>query len=146
MSDNQLKPCPFCGADAELCENKTHDFFVRCVDTRCHARTRNYHENSVGAIDSWNERHYDRGLGKMVIETDEYGDVHYRIDSNAYLVSQDDMEHFNSYVANLRQLVSDLWDFTIVGTNTPHLFSAEWHAQACAIRDRARELGVEVAQ
>lgn len=146
MTDNQLKPCPFCGADAELCENKTHDFFVRCTDTGCHARTRNYHENSVGAIDAWNERHYDRSLGKMAIETDDYGNVHYRIDSNAYLVSQDDMERFSRCVADLRQLVSDLWDFAIIGKDTPPIFTAQWHECAVKMRDRALALGIEVAQ
>lgn len=146
MTDEKLKPCPFCGADAELCENKTHDFFVRCTDTGCHARTRNHHENSVGAIDAWNERYYDRGHGKMVIETDEYGNVHYKIESNAYVVSQDDMERFASSVADLRQLVSDLWDFAIIGTNTPPVFTAQWHERAVMLRDRARDLGIEVRQ
>lgn len=142
--DDELRACPFCGGDAELCENKTHDFFVRCTDTGCHARTRNYHENSVGAIDSWNGRHYDRRLGKLVIETDDYGNVCYKVESNAYVLSQSDMESYARCVNDLRQLVRDLWDFAIIGTNTPPLFSAEWHMQACAIRDRALELGIEV--
>lgn len=51
-----LLPCPFCGSRAELCETKTHDYFVRCTDAVCHARTRNYHENDIGAITGWNAR------------------------------------------------------------------------------------------
>lgn len=148
----ELKPCPFCGSPAELCENKTHDFFVRCTDTCCHARTRNHHENSVSAIDSWNERHYDRGLGKMVIETDEYGDVHYRIDSNAYLVSQEDMERFNSYVENLRELVRGL-DHCMRSTSSSSDECAGCPLQGwstdgfqCTKSDRMRDLGIEVAQ
>ena len=133
----QLKPRPFCGADAELCENKTHDFFVRCTDTGCHARTRNHHENSVGAIDAWNERYYDRSHGKMVIETDGYGNIHYKIESNAYVVSQDDMERFSRCVADLRQLGSDLY---------LQLRNAYDSKELDEFRERMHALGIEVRQ
>lgn len=63
-------------------------------------------------------------------------------DENAKL--REDAERFSRCVADLRQLVSDLWEFTIIGKDTPPIFTAQWHARACAIRDRARDLGVEV--
>lgn len=54
--NDQLKPCPFCGSTAELLHTKTWDYFVRCTDKGCAARTRQYHENNVGAVDAWNKR------------------------------------------------------------------------------------------
>lgn len=51
-----LKPCPFCGSPAELLHTKAWDYFVRCTDKGCAARTRQHHENDVGAVDAWNTR------------------------------------------------------------------------------------------
>lgn len=59
MTDNrttELLPCPFCGGEAELWHNKTWDYVVRCTNKGCAARTRQYHENSNGAVDAWNTR------------------------------------------------------------------------------------------
>lgn len=53
---NQLLPCPFCGSPAELLHTKAWDYFVRCTDKGCAARTRQYHENNVGAVNAWNAR------------------------------------------------------------------------------------------
>ena len=53
---SELKPCPFCGGEAELWHNKTWDYVVRCTNKGCAARTRQYHENSNGAVDAWNTR------------------------------------------------------------------------------------------
>lgn len=52
----ELKPCPFCGSPAELLHTKTWDYFVRCTDRGCAARTRQYHENETGAVNAWNAR------------------------------------------------------------------------------------------
>lgn len=57
---NELKPCPFCGGDAELRETSSHDYFIRCTNKQCASRTRNYHENKNGAISAWNTR-YETG-------------------------------------------------------------------------------------
>lgn len=51
-----LKPCPFCGSPAELVINSSGDDFVRCSNKSCACRTRQYHENKNGAIQSWNGR------------------------------------------------------------------------------------------
>lgn len=52
--DDWLKPCPFCGAPAELRHNKTWDYEVRC--TNCRAKTRQHHEDENGAVSDWNRR------------------------------------------------------------------------------------------
>lgn len=53
MTD-ELLPCPFCGGEAELWHNSTWDYVARC--TSCKARTRQHHDNCVGAIIAWNTR------------------------------------------------------------------------------------------
>lgn len=52
----KLKPCPFCGGEAELVRNSSGSYFVRCTDRQCAARTRLFHENENGARASWNRR------------------------------------------------------------------------------------------
>lgn len=52
----ELKSCPFCGSPAELTHTKTWDYYVRCTNKACAARTRQYHENDVGAVSAWNAR------------------------------------------------------------------------------------------
>lgn len=51
---SELSACPFCGGEAELKHNKTWDYFVRCKS--CGVRTRQHHENHVGAEMDWNRR------------------------------------------------------------------------------------------
>ena len=53
---NELKPCPFCGSEAETVHLRSGDDFARCTNKSCHARTRNYHEAENLAVDAWNER------------------------------------------------------------------------------------------
>ena len=50
------RPCPFCGSDAVLQRTSTWDWFVRCTNKECGARSRNFHENQAGAVTSWNRR------------------------------------------------------------------------------------------
>lgn len=50
----ELLTCPFCGGDAALERNASWDYFVRCKS--CRVRTRQHHENSVGAVLDWNRR------------------------------------------------------------------------------------------
>ena len=53
----ELRPCPFCGRDANLEVNSSGDYFVRCsAGERCSCRTRQYHENEAGAVNAWNRR------------------------------------------------------------------------------------------
>lgn len=52
----ELRPCPFCGAEAELVRNSSGNYFVRCTNKQCAAKTRLYHENENGACLAWNRR------------------------------------------------------------------------------------------
>lgn len=54
--EETLKPCPFCGAEAEIVRNGSGSYFVRCADKQCAAKTRLYHENENGARLAWNRR------------------------------------------------------------------------------------------
>lgn len=55
-----LKPCPFCGASAELKEDARHNFYVKCI--HCGARTKfcNENENENGAVMIWNSRPFEQ--------------------------------------------------------------------------------------
>jgi len=52
--DFELERCPFCGGAALLKKTSNWDYFVRCGE--CGAKTRQYHENDVGAVSAWNAR------------------------------------------------------------------------------------------
>lgn len=54
--EKTLRPCPFCGAEAEIVRNGSGSYFVRCADNQCAAKTRLYHENENGARLAWNRR------------------------------------------------------------------------------------------
>lgn len=56
MMADELKPCPFCGLDAELVRNSSGNDFVRCTNRQYAAKTRLYHENENGARLAWNRR------------------------------------------------------------------------------------------
>ena len=60
MRDNELKPCPFCGGEAELrIQNhipKGYDYTPRCKDKSCCGRlTKKYGTKSI-AVYMWNRR------------------------------------------------------------------------------------------
>lgn len=54
--DETLKPCPCCGAPAEMRHSRAGDDFVKCTNPCCGMRTKNCHENEVGARPVWNAR------------------------------------------------------------------------------------------
>lgn len=58
MTNNELKPCPFCGGEASFEQHKMRDFdvmvyYVRCC--RCGCSTSRYVERSPAAT-MWNTR------------------------------------------------------------------------------------------
>ena len=54
--EKTLRPCPFCGAEAEIVRNGSGSYFVRCTNKQCATKTRLYHENENGARLAWNRR------------------------------------------------------------------------------------------
>ena len=51
---NKLKPCPFCGGDAEI--TKWHEgYFVECKEQRC-GGTIGAYKTEEKAIEAWNTR------------------------------------------------------------------------------------------
>ena len=58
-----LKPCPFCGGDAEFCGNTQHQmFWVLCK--RCHASPGDK-RNRAEAITAWNTRPTDPEIARL---------------------------------------------------------------------------------
>lgn len=50
----RLKPCPFCGSDAEMRHGHSH-YYARCTNQECLVRTRRY-SGVADAIMAWNRR------------------------------------------------------------------------------------------
>ncbi|MBR2208098.1 MAG: Lar family restriction alleviation protein [Synergistaceae bacterium] len=56
----ELKPCPFCGGEAEVCADENEEYFVSC--TKCTALfgyctdTWGEYETEAAAIEAWNRR------------------------------------------------------------------------------------------
>ena len=69
--EEQLKKCPFCGAEAEIVRNGSGSYFVRCTNKQCAAKTRLYHENETGARMAWNKRSRIADKDAMRALTDE---------------------------------------------------------------------------
>lgn len=63
---DDLLPCPFCGAEAEMVTNRSGDNFARCTNRQCAAKTRLYHENENGARMAWNRRALPAAVGDII--------------------------------------------------------------------------------
>ena len=50
----ELKPCPFCGGEAEIRVGYNHSY-VRCSTPECYVRTRRY-KTAEEAVGLWNRR------------------------------------------------------------------------------------------
>lgn len=72
MNELELRPCPFCGGEAELCKSYGNDgqvhydtAYVRC--TKCHAKTKTVITNGYYGVkttardvmNDWNRRVYE---------------------------------------------------------------------------------------
>lgn len=49
----ELKPCPFCGKDAQMCHTGREHHHVQCVGCACHTMS---YETPIEAIEVWNRR------------------------------------------------------------------------------------------
>ena len=62
---DKLKPCPFCGGEAELFKDQHdtlkigYDYFVWCCDVECNGGTDEYTKSDL-AIKKWNTRTPDK--------------------------------------------------------------------------------------
>lgn len=55
--DGELKPCPFCGGEAQMDRFENCAYVVRCKNLKCPAaRTMNYNETMQKAAKRWNDR------------------------------------------------------------------------------------------
>ena len=54
---DELKPCPFCGGDAEIYDFKDGRYFVGCSNTNCDVYPyTSIHYDKEDAIAAWNRR------------------------------------------------------------------------------------------
>lgn len=60
--NNALKPCPFCGGQANVIEYLFHGLYgVKCQ--KCKAETYQFYESEEEAIEAWNRRAGERKEG-----------------------------------------------------------------------------------
>ena len=65
MTTTKLKPCPFCGGEAQLRSQKIYggeSYWVLC--RKCFSTQEPYHTKAVEAIAAWNRRYPVKGKGK----------------------------------------------------------------------------------
>ena len=78
MSENKLKPCPFCGLKAELREESDHHgkyFYLGCSDQKCIAYNIVYtlpENEKDNSIKVWNSR---PEISRLQIKIMEWADV-----------------------------------------------------------------------
>ena len=69
MSDERIKPCPFCGGEAEMMGYKR--YWVACME--CGAERAGAHETKAEAIKTWNTR---KPMERIVERLEErYNDI-----------------------------------------------------------------------
>lgn len=63
MNNKELKPCPFCGGDAEIhkCQSGDNDsiyYRVACANEKCSMGNPDaWYENKIELVKDWNTRH-----------------------------------------------------------------------------------------
>ena len=73
MNDN-LKPCPLCGADAETHYEKlcgTTIYMVKCSVDKCQCQEMGWHETETDATNVWNTRPIDDALQARIAELEK---------------------------------------------------------------------------
>ena len=62
----ELKPCPFCGGDAECNENKSHHYGFDVPAVTCtNCGVRNFCSSKEEAVRDWNARHTTEVIGNI---------------------------------------------------------------------------------
>ena len=56
MTEQKLKPCPFCGGEAKICQEKGAYWEVACEDCYASVGVYNCYEDKGEAIEAWNKR------------------------------------------------------------------------------------------
>lgn len=63
QSDEELKPCPFCGSPAERIDNGYFKFFIRCSSKTCNVLVNASSDmSSEECVKDWNTRHAEQEL------------------------------------------------------------------------------------
>lgn len=55
-----LKPCPFCGKEAQLIQCDVCEWFVKCKYAYCGVEQGFLYKSKQAAIKSWNRRAYEQ--------------------------------------------------------------------------------------
>ena len=103
MNMTELKPCPFCGGEAEHYEDGYMQHYVVCTRRGCYARSFGF-ESEAEAIDAWNTRAVDacKNIGDLshgvsdIFECSECGYGY----SDIYLNDEDRYQFVPNYCPN----------------------------------------------
>jgi hypothetical protein len=95
--DNNLKPCPFCGSDAELItKHKALAYFIECSNTMCTASERA--DTAEEVFTSWNTRPIEDALRAEINALNTL----YRNSQDDYAVLSGDRDKLRTEVDQLK--------------------------------------------
>lgn len=70
MSDIELKPCPFCGGEAEMLNYSESEWLVYCP--ACGGAVEKWRKTEAEAIEQWNTR---KPMDRIVAQLEAYSDA-----------------------------------------------------------------------
>ena len=136
---NILKPCPFCGSMSQTVKTVWRTWrFVACKCKAAGAPAK----DDEGAIANWNAR----AVTITEYATDKIADLQAENDKLVVKFNSERIYRQNVEAENdrLRELVRDMYDFYCVDENELGFAFQEEVAFSAKVRDRMRELGIEV--
>jgi len=80
MTDKALKPCPFCGSDAHLCQSDDGRYYsVFCDNDRCGANVgEDFYMEKDELVSQWNTRPQSEEIRAVVEEMRQFADGTYQ--------------------------------------------------------------------
>ncbi len=74
MENNELKPCPFCGGEAELESFATDIYFVKCKMCGAIVKAKSWGKDEI--IKTWNRRDPEDELKKQLAKSEQLRKIH----------------------------------------------------------------------
>ena len=102
---DELKPCPFCGEDADKTYNSVHGFQVYCSNVECilNELLMVGMDTEEDSFNAWNQRKQNARMGEEVVMDTQYvkcdwcGTIYNKLDFCCPNCQQQDYEELSTY-------------------------------------------------